>query len=93
MKNSCLTILILAFYTMNSQSQNSNKVVEKYQILPFGSIKPSGWIKTQMQKDVDGFVGNLDKIVPDLINDPIYTTGRLHRNSEVKDGKPKRRGC
>ena len=38
-----------------------------------------------MQKDVDGFVGNLDKLVPDLINDPIYSTGRLHKNSEVKD--------
>jgi DUF1680 family protein len=70
---------------MNSQEQISNKVEEKYQILPFGSIKPSGWIKQQMQKDVNGFVGNLDKIVPDLINDPIYGKGRLHKNSEVKD--------
>jgi DUF1680 family protein len=70
---------------MNSQEQNSNKADEKYQILPFGSIKPSGWIKEQMKKDVAGFVGNLDKLVPDLINDPIYSTGRLHKNSEVKD--------
>lgn len=85
MRNIYLTIIILASYTMNSQEQNSNKVVEKYQILPFGSIKPSGWIKTQMQKDVDGFVGNLDKLVPNLINDPIYSTGRLHKNSEAKD--------
>uniref|UniRef100_UPI00404A163B beta-L-arabinofuranosidase domain-containing protein n=1 Tax=Gelidibacter sp. TaxID=2018083 RepID=UPI00404A163B len=70
---------------MNSQEKNSSKVDEKYQILPFGSIKPAGWIKTQMQKDVDGFVGNLDKLVPDLMNDPIYGKGRLHKNSEVKD--------
>ncbi len=76
---------MLASYTMNSQNQDSNKVEEKYQILPFGSIKPSGWIKTQMQKDVNGFVGNLDKLVPNLINDPIYGSGRLHKNSEVKD--------
>lgn len=85
MRNLYLTILILASYTMNSQEQSSNKVDEKYQILPFGSIKPSGWLKTQMQKDIDGFVGNLDKLVPDLIHDPIYSTGRLHKNSAVKD--------
>jgi uncharacterized protein len=68
-----------------SKKINSMKQNEKFQPLPFGSIKPSGWIKEQMQKDVDGFVGNLDKLVPDLINDPIYNTGRLHKNSEVKD--------
>lgn len=70
---------------MNSQEKNQYKVEEKYQILPFGSIKPSGWIKIQMQKDVDGFVGNLDKLVPELINDPIYSSGRLHKNSKLKD--------
>ena len=58
---------------------------EKLQSLPFGSIKPTGWLKTQMEKDVNGFVGNLDLLVPDLINDPIYGSGRLHKNSEVKD--------
>ena len=58
---------------------------EKLQSLPFGSIKPTGWLKTQMKKDVNGFVGNLDLLVPDLINDPIYGSGRLHKNSQVKD--------
>lgn len=58
---------------------------EKFQPLPFGSVKPSGWLKNQMQKDIDGFVGNLDKLVPDLINDPIYGTERLHKNSVEKD--------
>ena len=85
MRNLYLTIVILASLNMNSQEKNTNKVEEKYQILPFGSIKPSGWIKTQMQKDINGFVGNLDILVPDLINDPIYGSGRLHKNSEVKD--------
>lgn len=58
---------------------------EKLKYLPFGSIKPIGWLKTQMEKDVNGFVGNLDLLVPDLINDPIYGSGRLHKNSQVKD--------
>jgi threonine synthase len=28
---------------------------EKFRTLPFGSIKPSGWLKTQIQKDIEGF--------------------------------------
>jgi predicted alpha/beta superfamily hydrolase/DUF1680 family protein len=58
---------------------------EIFEPLPFGSVKPSGWLKAQMQKDVEGFIGNLDQIVPTLINDPIYSTGRLHKNSKEKD--------
>jgi len=38
-----------------------------------------------MQKDVAGYLGNLDNLVLDLINDPIYGSGRLHKNSEAKD--------
>ena len=75
----------MTLFTLTLHGQNQNKVAEKYQILSFGSIKPTGWLKTQMQKDVNGFVGNLDKLVPELINDPIYSTGRLHKNSTVKD--------
>ncbi len=66
---------------MNAQE----KKIEKYQLLPFGSIKPNGWIKVQMQKDVNGFVGNLDQLVPDLINDPIYGSGRLQKHSKSKE--------
>ena len=76
-------ILMLSSFTMNAQ--NTKKADERFQLLTFGSIKPSGWIKEQMQKDIEGFVGHLDKLVPDLINDPIYSTGRLHKNSKVKD--------
>lgn len=58
---------------------------EKLTFLPFGSVKPTGWLKEQMQKDINGFVGNLDQIVPELINDPIYSTGRLQKHSIAKD--------
>lgn len=61
------------------------KEVPVYTSFPFGAIKPVGWLKTQMQADLNGFVGNLDKLVPDLINDPIYGSGRLHKNSKAKD--------
>ena len=68
----------------NAQSFNFKLQKEKYENIPFGEIKPEGWIKTQMQNDLDGFVGHLDAIVPDLMNDPIYYE-RLHKHSKLKD--------
>lgn len=70
--------------TLPLNAQKS-EMVEKYNCFLFGSIKPSGWIKIQMQKDMEGFVGNLDKLVPDIINDPIYGSDRLHKQSKAKD--------
>lgn len=77
MKKTISILLLFSIYMTNAQ--------EKLKYLPFGSIKPIGWLKTQMEKDVNGFVGNLDLLVPDLINDPIYGSGRLHKNSQLKD--------
>lgn len=80
MKTTIISMLVLAFTGLNAQN-----TAEKFHALPFGSIKSSGWLKAQMQKDIDGFVGNLDQIVPELINDPIYSTGRLQKHSKAKD--------
>ena len=74
--------LFISPFVMNAQDK---MVSEKYRNLPFGSIKPSGWLKVQIQKDMAGFVGNLDRLVPDLMNDPIYSTERLHKKSKAKD--------
>jgi len=74
MKRIICFLLILFPISMNAQNKP-----EKLQALPFGSIKPTGWVRIQMQKDIEGFVGNLDKLVPDLMNDPIYSTGRLQK--------------
>jgi len=81
-----LIISIIVAVLMNTQlsiSQSTNK--EAFVRLPFGSVKPTGWLKEQMEKDMAGFVGNLDKLVPDLINDPIYGSGRLQKHSKAKD--------
>lgn len=75
-----VTILLLCSIHLNAQESS-----EIFNTLPFGSVKPTGWLKEQMQKDVAGFVGNLDRIVPELINDPIYASGRLGKNSKAKD--------
>jgi len=77
MKKATFILLLFSILMTNAQ--------EKLQSFSFGDIKPTGWLKTQMQKDIDGYLGNLDKLVPDLINDPIYGSGRLHKNSQTKD--------
>lgn len=64
---------------------HSQSVEEKFQLLPLGAIKPEGWLKTQMEQDMQGFVGHLDSLVPTLIYDPIYSSGRIHKNSKSAD--------
>lgn len=79
-------IFLFCFMTVSvSVMSQSTSLKEKFQLLPFGAIKPSGWIKEQMQKDMAGFVGHLDQLVPTLINDPIYGEGRLQKHSKAKD--------
>jgi uncharacterized protein len=86
MKNSLIKMILFSlFFTPFIVNAQYKMVSEKYQSLPFGSIKPSGWLKVQMKKDMDGFVGNLDLLVPDLINDPIYGSERLQKQSKAKD--------
>lgn len=83
--NKRLHIPLLFFLNNNKLPLGINTNSEKFHSLPLGSIKPTGWLKEQMQKDIDGFVGNLDQIVSELINDPIYGEGRLQKHSKVKD--------
>lgn len=80
-----MRIIILSIFFIFSMKLNAQNTSEKFKALAFGSVKPTGWLKAQMQKDIDGFVGNLDQIVPELMNDPIYSTGRLQKHSKAKD--------
>ncbi|MGZ3951205.1 MAG: beta-L-arabinofuranosidase domain-containing protein [Flavisolibacter sp.] len=50
-----------------------------------GSVLPAGWIQKQMQKDLAGFAGNLDSLVPDLFSDDIYGRDRLSKKSHAKN--------
>ena len=54
--------------------------------LPFGAVRPLGWLRAQIRENLDGFTGHLDSLVPDLVvKDDIYGQDRLTRNVGRKD--------
>ncbi|MEI6434019.1 MAG: alpha-amylase family glycosyl hydrolase [Bacteroidota bacterium] len=69
----------------NSQYQIITTTPQKLQWLPFGEIKPTGWLREQMQKDLNGFVGRLNELVPDLMADSIYGKDRLTKSVKAKN--------
>jgi DUF1680 family protein len=79
-----LILVLVAPVIMQAQPFSFKIQPEKFVALPFGEVTPSGWIRKQMQDDLKGFVGNLDILVPQLMNDPIYSE-RLHKYSKAKD--------
>lgn len=59
---------------------------EKFDYLLFGEVKPTGWIREQMARDMSGFTGHLDELIPDLIfKDDIYGKNRLTKKDKSKD--------
>ena len=60
---------------------------QTYQFIPFGAIKPFGWICAQMTHDLEhGFVGHLDELVPALFaRDDIYGADRLTKAAKTKE--------
>ncbi len=61
-------------------------ISEVFQPLPFSSIKPRGWLKEEIEKDLNGFTGHLDSLVPALvIDDDIYDKNRLSKKIKSKD--------
>jgi len=62
------------------------KPKESLEYLPFGDVRPKGWILDQMNHDLNGFTGHLDELAPDLIQkDDIYGANRLTRRDKNKD--------
>jgi hypothetical protein len=51
-----------------------------------GGIKPEGWLLEEMRRNLEGFVGELDNIVPEIIrDDEIYGRDRLTNLKRTKD--------
>ncbi len=59
---------------------------ETYTPLRITEIKPGGWIKEQIHRNLDGFTGRLDTLAPALaLEDKIYGEDRLTKKVKSKD--------
>jgi DUF1680 family protein len=59
---------------------------ETFKRLSLGEIKPTGWLEKQLRDDLNGFVGNLNYLIPDLIDkDDIYGKNRLTKQDKKRD--------
>ncbi|GGB24889.1 beta-L-arabinofuranosidase domain-containing protein [Puia dinghuensis] len=59
---------------------------EVFEPLPFGAIRPEGWLEAQMRSNLRGFTGHLDSLAPNLIiRDDIYGRDRLTKDIKKKD--------
>jgi hypothetical protein len=81
-----LFLIILVAVTQQLAAQDPFvKIKEKegtFTKLGLDEIRPTGWLSAQLRKDLDGFVGHLDTIVPDLtVKDDIY--GKNRRTKDV----------
>jgi DUF1680 family protein len=66
--------------------RNQSPSTERMHVMPFGVVKPEGWIKKQIQGNLDGFTGHLDSLAPELIvKDDIYGKDRLTRKVKSKN--------
>jgi hypothetical protein len=52
------------FYKSNPEPLKQNAYIK----LPLGSIKPGGWLKSQLEAQAAGLTGNIDEFWPDLVN-------------------------
>jgi len=83
-----IIVLLLLAFQVSAQDPFAKTGVkqEAFELLNLNEIKPLGWLKELMIKDMNGFTGNLDKLVPDLIvNDDIYGKNRLTKEITSKD--------
>jgi len=59
---------------------------EALEALPFGAVRPEGWLETQVRSNLRGFTGHLDSLAPELIlKDDIYGRDRLTKDVKKKD--------
>lgn len=57
-----------------------------FEVLPVGTVLPQQWLKSQIEENLEGFTGQLDRLAPDLIlQDDIYGQNRLSKKVKSKE--------
>jgi DUF1680 family protein len=86
---SCCLLLQLTTHPQNVTQSPFKKIKSlqsKLQTLPLNEVIPGGWLQKELQKNMNGFTGHLDSLVPDLIlNDDIYGKNRLSKKVKSKN--------
>jgi DUF1680 family protein len=64
---------------------DDHPIAPRFTFLRLGEVKPSGWIKEQMRRDLDsGFAGHLDALIPKEAGRDIFATGQYQTNSAAE---------
>lgn len=62
-----------------------NPLATRFELLPFGSVRPQGWILAMLEQDIrQGLTGSLDKLAPDVLSgDDLYNTTRRKSKDDI----------
>ncbi|UHG94112.1 beta-L-arabinofuranosidase domain-containing protein [Spirosoma oryzicola] len=76
MKNVFSLGFLSALLSLTVSAQSPKPVPEKYRELPLSAIKPTGWLRHQLQIMRDGTTGHLDEIYSKISNDNGWLGGK-----------------